>query len=64
MYAPFRRKEINLLVMLMLVRSYLIDSATGAADNASYSYASRAADDARYTSFSVTVDGFVEFRCW
>jgi len=62
MYASFRRKEINLLVMLMLVRSYLIDSATGAADNASY--AIRTANDACYTSFSVTVDGFVEFRCW
>jgi hypothetical protein len=48
---PSQRKEIN-LVMLMHVRSYLIDSATGAADNASY--ASRAADDD--TSFSVTVD--------
>jgi len=43
--------------MLMHVRSYLIDSATGAADNASY--ASRAAGD---NSFSVTVDGFIEFN--
>ncbi|CAD6333421.1 unnamed protein product [Miscanthus lutarioriparius] len=33
-----------------------------AADNASY--ASRTANDACYTSFSVTVGGFVEFRCW
>jgi hypothetical protein len=35
----------------------MFDSATGAADNASYT--SRAAGD---NSFSVTVDGFVEFN--